>query len=195
MPSVFCALYWRRFFFRYDLSSALYQYLDKNYYLSEVNAVAADTRVDVDLLLAVINVESKFNPGAVSSKGAVGLMQIMPATAAEIAQRNKIPYADSDVLKKPSQNIRLGALYLKSMIKIFGDTQLAVGAYNCGPGKMQEWIGSIEGEPNVERFPIDETRHYMIDVEQSYRRLQRFRQLCNTAKEWDQTIVKKMSGN
>lgn len=89
-----------------------------------VDKVARETSVPAQLINAVIRVESDFQPAAVSSKGAQGLMQLMPATAQRFGVRNAFD---------PEQNIRGGALYLKWLLEYFrGDVRLTLAAYNAG---------------------------------------------------------------
>lgn len=90
------------------------------------------------LVSAVIKQESNGNPNAVSHKGATGLMQIMPATGAEIAKELRMPNYD---LNDPETNKAFGTYYLGKMLKMFnGDEQLALAAYNAGAGRVKQWI-------------------------------------------------------
>ncbi len=105
-----------------------------------------------DLLRAVINRESAFQPCAVSRKGAQGLMQLMPQTAAALGVRN---------LFDPKQNIDAGARYLgKLLARYSGDLALALGAYNAGPSRVDFY----EGLP-----PIPETIDYVADIMKALR--------------------------
>jgi hypothetical protein len=116
-------------------------------YQREIAAAAADYGVDGALLRAVIHAESAFNPLAVSSKGAQGLMQLMPDTANVLGVTDAFDAA---------QNIRGGARYLAELLKDFnGNTQLATAAYNAGPGAVQKY----HGVP-----PYDETQLYVQRV-------------------------------
>ncbi len=126
---------------------------------------AADAnQLDVALLQAVITAESGFNPSAVSPKGAVGLMQVMPATAQRYGVSNDQRGTVSAKLTDPKTNIHTGARYLRDLINMFpGQLELAVAAYNAGEGAVQRAGNKI---PNY-----TETQNYVRSVMQLYRRL------------------------
>lgn len=110
--------------------------------------------LDPWLLHAVIRAESAYNPLAQSSKGAIGLMQLMPDTAARYGVRD--PW-------NPEENIYAGARYLRDLMGMFGsDVRLAVAAYNAGEGNVQKYGNQIP--------PFDETRGYVTKVLDFYRR-------------------------
>lgn len=108
---------------------------------------AHDYRLDLNLVLAVIKAESDFNPYAVSSKGARGLMQLMPGTAQEMGVKNVFD---------PAENIAAGTQYLALMLKEFGTETLAIAAYNAGPAAVKKH----HGVP-----PYPETRDYVKRVQ------------------------------
>lgn len=89
-----------------------------------------------ELILAVIFVESSGRPAAVSGVGALGLMQIMPLTGAELARRHGLPWDGPDTLLDPVINVKLGIAYLRSLTNRYADTSAALAAYNWGPGRI-----------------------------------------------------------
>lgn len=97
--------------------------------------------LDPELLLAMIHTESSFRPGVRSRAGAVGLMQLLPATARPIAEELEIPWSGSSTLLDPVANVRLGAWYLAHLRDDFdGDMQLAISAYNLGPSRVKRYL-------------------------------------------------------
>jgi soluble lytic murein transglycosylase len=98
------------------------------------------TRYDLppEVILAVIRTESAFDTNALSHKGAVGLMQILPSTAQEIAQELRMEWPGEDLLRDPSANIEMGAYYLTKLLGQFDDLAVALTAYNHGPGRVSQ---------------------------------------------------------
>lgn len=125
------------------------------------------------LLLAVIRQESAFNSQAVSPAGARGLMQLMPATARELAALLGEPYDQARLTADPDYNLRLGRAYLTAMLARYDDVlPLALAAYNAGPGRVDSWLQDF-GDPRsgaiglldwIELIPFEETRHYVHGV-------------------------------
>jgi len=111
--------------------------------------IALEEGVDPDLFMRLISAESSFNPNAVSSAGAYGLAQLMPGTAADLG----VDPTD------PVQNLRGGARYLRQQIDKFGDTSLALAAYNAGPGNVSKY-GGIP--------PFEETQNYVNKIMGGY---------------------------
>ncbi len=104
--------------------------------------------IRADLVRAVIQVESAFNPRAVSPKGAMGLMQLMPATAARFGVLD--PF-------NPAENIRAGVTYLRQLLDRYDeDEQLALAAYNAGPGAVDKYGSTIP--------PYKETQNYVMKI-------------------------------
>ncbi len=114
--------------------------------------------VSPHLVAAVIFTESRFRHDARSEAGASGLMQLMPETAAEMADRLGLQGYDASRLQEPELNIVLGVAYLKQLERRFHDTELVLAAYNAGPTVVEQW--------RAERKPVSyaETRHYIKTV-------------------------------
>lgn len=116
------------------------------------------------LLQGLAQQESRFTPAVRSSVGAVGLMQLMPATAAELAGE---PLSPAD-LEDPARNVELGSRYLSGLLRQWqGEPVLAVASYNAGPGAVQGWrTDQLQRAPElwVEAIPYPETRLYVKKV-------------------------------
>jgi len=95
-------------------------------------------KLPAEMILAVIRIESAFDINAQSDKGAVGLMQILPSTAQEIAQELRIEWRGEQILRDPQANIEMGAYYLTKLIAQFNNLSVALAAYNHGPGRIAE---------------------------------------------------------
>jgi soluble lytic murein transglycosylase-like protein/outer membrane protein assembly factor BamD (BamD/ComL family) len=126
-------------------------------------------RHDIDpfLMLALIRQESSFRADAVSPASARGLMQLMPATARELAARLKIPLPDAAALNRPEVSVQLGSLYLKQMLTNFGPMEKALAAYNGGPGNVRRWEKKLASDdPLVFLVNIGfrETKLYVLRV-------------------------------
>jgi soluble lytic murein transglycosylase len=128
-------------------------------YSEYVRVHAAEHGLDPALVAAVIYQESKFRASVVSSSGAIGLMQLTPATARGIAIRTGgIAFRTQDLFN-PELNIRYGAWYLDNLFKKYRSESLALAAYNAGQGNVDRWRANGEGI----QFP--ETRAYVKRVE------------------------------
>ena len=135
--------------------------------------LAGRTKVDPLLLAAIIRAESGFNPVAQSSRGALGLMQLMPATARQMAGELKFNYQDGDDLYTQDINLTLGAFYFARQLRAFhGNLPLALAAYNAGPSKVRAWGLDPWGkdqEDLIAAMPLPETRSYVRHVLWYYR--------------------------
>src|SRR3990170_4838304 len=106
--------------------------------------------IDPLVLHAIIRQESRFQPDVLSSAGAVGLMQLMPRTAAETARREKVRKPGRKDLLRPALNVRLGAAYLSRLVRGYGGDYLrAVAAYNAGEAAVARWGGGSNGDPSA----------------------------------------------
>ncbi len=121
--------------------------------------------VDEHLVYAVIRAESKFNPDAVSDKGAVGLMQIMEPTGEWVAEKIELENPD---LKNPDTNIEIGTFYLSYLLDLYrGDTVCALAAYNAGQSTVNGWLSDKKISKNgktLGSIPYPETRQYVEKV-------------------------------
>lgn len=128
--------------------------LDLHTYDDEINHYAHQFGVDPTLVRAVIHAESAFNPNAISSAGAGGLMQLMPQTAERFGVADRF---------NPKENIAGGVAYLAFLLDLFnGNRKLAVAAYNAGEGAVQKYSGVP---------PYNETQHYVtrvLDLQRRY---------------------------
>ena len=97
--------------------------------------------LDPKMVLAVIEVESGYYNLAVSHVGAMGLMQLMPATGHELARKHNVAWSGNESLFDPIVNIKLGTAYLRELSDRFdGDVQIALAAYNWGPGRINGFL-------------------------------------------------------
>ena len=115
--------------------------------------------LDAALLAAVIYRESKFDAGARSQSGAIGLMQLLPATAKGIALHTGGTRFRVSDLYDPEINVRYGAFYLRRLLNKYGDEQTALAAYNAGQRNVDEWLKQRRG------IAFAETRAYVDKVE------------------------------
>ena len=129
-------------------------------YQQIVRGHARHYRLDPALLAAVIYQESKFRPDVRSSSGAVGLMQLLPATAKGIALHTGGTRFRVSDLTNPEINVRYGAWYLRHLMEKYGDEKTALAAYNAGQQNVDEW--RAKGEP----IQFAETRHYVERVQE-----------------------------
>ncbi|MEA2568549.1 MAG: soluble lytic murein transglycosylase [Acidobacteriota bacterium] len=133
-------------------------------YEESIRKNAEKNGLDPYLIMALILQESYFNPNAKSVVGATGLMQLMPATGKELAQK----LHTSAHLENPDTNIRLGTYHFRHLVDLFdGKVQLAVASYNAGQGNVQKWRRAAPSKPMddfLESIPFPETRNYVKRV-------------------------------
>lgn len=144
-----------------------YELLYPNPYRAEVAEAARQTGLPATLLIGLIRQESLFQPYAVSSANAMGLMQLLPTTARQVSRRIGRPAPSTTELKKPAVNVRLGSNYLAGLIQDFGgQVPVALAAYNAGPNAARRWLpgSALELDVWVENIPYNETRSYVQRV-------------------------------
>jgi len=129
--------------------------------------------VDPYLIAAIIREESQYDVKAVSRVGAIGLMQVMPATANTVAQRVGLPAVGREDLFDQETNIRIGVRYVEQLLEQFsGNLVYTIASYNAGPLAVGNWIAQYRGQGQdefVELIPYQETRQYVKRVLRTYR--------------------------
>ncbi len=181
------------------LLAAMAERNDKHYMALRVGKIAAGRGLDIGALshpigaipenadingsgkalaYAIARQESEFNVSAVSGAGARGLLQLLPATAKEVAERAGMPYSKPRLTTDAAYNATLGAHFLGEQIDRFdGSYILTFAGYNAGPRRAQEWVakyGDPRGKPIdevvdwIERIPYTETRNYVQRVMENY---------------------------
>lgn len=149
--------------------SCVYGYVFPMKFKDEVFSASEVFDVDAAIILSVINIESHFRKEVVSSKGAVGLMQVMPSTAEEVATENKFGEFD---LKVPKDNISIGTCYLAKLIKQFENLETALCAYNAGPKNVRSWLSDASLSDDgitLKNIPFSETKRYIEKFRQNYK--------------------------
>ncbi len=150
--------------------------LQQNIVLSDVGyprpRIPADLPVEKSLALAITRQESEFDPQAKSRAGAMGMMQLLPSTAKEVAKKTAVGF-NRVRLYEPEYNMMLGSHYLARLIRSYdGSYVKAIAAYNAGPGNVRKWLAEF-GHPGntpesvidwIEKIPFYETRNYVQRV-------------------------------
>lgn len=138
-------------------------------YQDHVTKAAAQTSVNPLMIYAVARQESAFLPDAKSSAGAVGLMQLLPSTAKQTAQKSGMSFHPQDLVN-PAKNIALGSRYLDYLLNVFdGNRILAAAAYNAGPSRVRQWMNKEKNaqlpyDVWIETIPFKETRGYVQNI-------------------------------
>jgi len=133
-------------------------------YIGVIDLASEKYSVEKALIMAIIRVESNFNSEAVSNKGAVGLMQLMPETARFISEKHGESLTD---LNNAECNVLLGTAYVKYLADKFSDTDVMLAAYNAGEGRVLNWLKDerYSDDGKTLRFiPFKETRRYINKV-------------------------------
>lgn len=133
-------------------------------YRRQIVSAAKETGIEAALVASLIRAESGFNANAVSMKGAVGLMQLMPSTAAEVAQTSGY---GQYLLTEPTDNIMLGCMYFAGLLDRYeGRVKEALAAYNAGYGRVDQWLNQEEYavDGRLIKIPFKETDAYCKKV-------------------------------
>jgi soluble lytic murein transglycosylase len=144
--------------------------IDEGYPVADL---PAGGNIEAPLVLAMTRQESAFDRGAISGAGALGMMQLMPATASKIAKGLNLPFSRERLTTDLAYNVTIGRAYLDSLVGDFsGSYVLAIAAYNAGPARVHQWMQD-HGDPRapeadvvdwIERIPYTETRNYVQRV-------------------------------
>ncbi len=147
----------------------------KKDYEEYVQKYSQQYNVDENLVYALIKAESNFNANAQSSKGAIGLMQLMETTAQDVCKRMDLNISNNELKEKllePEININIGTKYLSILIQQYGNVEIAITAYNAGIGTVDNWIEKdiIKADgSNVEKIPYKETNNYVRKILRDYK--------------------------
>lgn len=144
----------------------------KTDYKEYVEKYAKEYNVDSLLVYSIIKAESNFKEGAISNKGACGLMQLMDNTAKEIAENTVMEYESGTTLYNPEKNIKLGIIYFSNLMSIYKNENLALAAYNAGSGNVNKWIetGVLKADgSDIENIPYLETNTYVRKILRNYK--------------------------
>jgi soluble lytic murein transglycosylase len=137
-------------------------------YESNILSSSRSTGADPFLVMAIIRVETKFDPEKQSRVGAQGLMQLMPSTVDYAIYKGNFSPALRQYIKDPAVNVHVGNWYISQLNKEFKGNKVAViAAYNAGPARVEKWLkdGTWDGtRQNVQKIPYGETRHYVQRV-------------------------------
>jgi len=158
--------------------------LEKKQYKLEykdlIETYSAEYNLDPYFVAAVIHTESGFDPEAVSSAGAIGLMQIMPETGEWIAGKLKIENFSTDMLHDPEANIEMGCWYLSFLKERFDALPEIMAAYNAGHNKVKEWLEdpqySQDGK-TLTNIPYGQTDNYVKKVTKAYEKYKEYYEL------------------
>ena len=152
----------------YLYGRVLRKYVYPLHYQKEIVEGAKKNGLDVALIFAVVKTESGFDQRAVSNKGAVGLMQIMPSTAEFIARKKGVEEYD---LYDANTNVSFGCYYIKYLFSRFEDKWTALCAYNAGEGKVRGWLANREystDSKTLNKIPYRETQEYIKKIQKSF---------------------------
>ncbi len=172
-----------------SLFKALTQHPNLKKYEALLTAAAKEFKVDVALMKAMMAAESGFNPTAVSPKGAIGLMQIMPATAERYGIEGDAKISIQQKLTDPKTNLRLAARYLRDLNQLFPNQQpLVIASYNAGEGAVQKYRNQVPPYPETRNYVQLVTQFYQFYLPPDVRRMVQNEQSGNSAHRIHLTI-------
>lgn len=166
--TVFISIFWGVFVIFAICVHTQKKYLYPRHYSEYVEKYAQEFKINEFIVYSFIKVESSFNKNAVSPKGAIGLMQILPSTAIYISEKLQVSAFD---LSEPETNILFGCYYLRYLADKFEDSTLVICAYNAGETRVREWLGDTrysEDGITLKEIPYKETRNYVEKIEKTF---------------------------
>ena len=140
-----------------------------------VSIYSEEYNIDENLIYALMKAESNFKSKAVSNRGAIGVMQLMEETALDVAKKAKIDIDENNLeqeLLKPEVNIKIGTIYIKTLLNQYQNVEVALAAYNAGIGTVNTWIeeGRIKKDgSDIENIPYKETNPYVRKILRDYK--------------------------
>ena len=140
-----------------------------------VSIYSEEYNIDENLIYALMKAESNFKSKAVSNRGAIGVMQLMEETALDVAKKAKIDIDENNLeqeLLKPEVNIKIGTIYIKTLLNQYQNVEVALAAYNAGIGTVNTWIeeGRIKKDgSDIENIPYKETNQYVRKILRDYK--------------------------
>lgn len=150
---------------------AVYRFSYPLKFETEIQAASQEFNVEPWVVASIINAESSFDETALSKKGAVGLMQLIPTTAKWVVETNsnfETTNFSESLLYDPEINIRIGTCYFSYLMKKFNNLEVALCAYNAGEGTVFSWLASetiSKDGKTLDEIPFDETKNYVEKVE------------------------------
>jgi soluble lytic murein transglycosylase-like protein len=134
--------------------------VDRARVASAIQSAQQAHQLDPLLVLAIIEQESDFDPKARGTGGSMGLMQVRPFVARDIAKRHGIPWTGPRTLLDPAANVSIGACYLGEMFEMYPDPALAIAAYNLGPYRVQRFVS--RGHHPRPKYLLDVLARYQV---------------------------------
>ena len=165
IASALIALLWVRI----DTAITKNNYPTPERYNEPVELYSEEYSVPQDLVYAVIKIESKFKSDAMSERGALGLMQMLPETFFWLSKKTGDCYEDENLLYNPDISIKYGTYYLSWLYSRYNSWETAVAAYNAGHGNVDDWLKSDEysKDGTLIYIPFKETREYVEKVKKA----------------------------
>lgn len=147
------------------IAKSIINYIFPTKYEHIVNKYAKEYGINPVLVFSVINAESRFKVDAISNKGAIGLMQIMPDTGIWLAKKIDKTITTQDLFN-PEINIQLGCFYIQYLLNLHKDEMLALCAYNAGSTNVNRWLANDKYAENgtIHTIPFNETKKYVKKI-------------------------------